>query len=209
MTAFLNDTFSGAGALSTPNWVKSSYDPLSEGLSKYQQSAGYLYCPSTPSVFAMYNGTPPSADYVVEARVLFNAVANSQSVMLGLRGVNVAHGINGYYAELSWTDATHVGAIISAYGGSQLNGSGFVPYAVTSAASFIANFQVVGTTLSLSLNGTQVWTGTSSLLSAAGVPWIFLNFGVATTDVQLDYFTATSLTVPDFWTAYIGTTETT
>lgn len=209
MTAFLNDTFSGTGAIGTPNWVKSTYDPLSEGLSKYVQSGGYVDVTATPTVFAMYNGTPPSADYVVEAGVAFVSSNNGQSVELGLRGVNVTHSITGYYAEISWIDAAHVGVQIWSQGGGpgQLNGTGFVSYPVTSASSFIASFQIQGTALTFSLNGVTAWTGTDSTYSATGVPWMFFNYGTAATDVRLDYFTATSLVGTPFWTDYVGTRE--
>lgn len=195
MSVFLHDDFTGSGAIGAPNWGNAAGGFFGGDISYFSQSGGFLTVnTANKDGAANFVGTVPSADYYAEAQCV-----GTNTVRIGVRA--------DYYVEVVYVDATHISTqVIESSLSVQLDGSVAVTRAVANGASVDVRLEIQGSTLRLKLDGTQVWTGTNSTVSAVGWPFIDIPRSGASYS-SLDWFEAGTLGGTPFWTDYVKSRE--
>jgi hypothetical protein len=213
-STFVNDAFSGSGALDSSIWSNTGASLFASDNTALTQSAGSCICSSGGYGETWATNAAPSADASLTA--VIQALASDGEITLGLRFIQVSTWLAGYYViidnapggiALTMTKATLTG------GGSSIGTVGGV--VVTTGFPCTVKFQTVGSTVSVYVNGVLADSGTDTELTAAGRPYFFMN-NTTSTHAKLDSIVCTTVVDSSLashtsdsghaWSAYSGST---
>lgn len=221
--SFLFDDFLGSSAPGAPNWAAPTHGFIEfGGIQDLTETGGFLTFSPAPSIGSSKagemwaNSVAPSADYYVEVVVAWVGSDSSGNFYFGARFAAISSWLTGIFINLT----NHAAAGTTTGIDYQLvirNASGsdnpdFASSGTLGSLSGTFRLEVIGTTINLKVNGTTVYTTTSSVVAGAGRP-ILASDGSANVN-GAGYFKVDSIdcvnlgsSPTQFWTDYDKTFE--
>jgi lysophospholipase L1-like esterase len=192
-STFVNDTFTDTNGVAITShtaeqggpWVvQSGYVPGTPSAIQNNR----LYSPTGSGVYHA-SGTPPTADYYVEATLTWVSTVSLENI--GVAGRMAAAANTLYFAR--WSGSVNSWQLFKTVAGTSTQLGSNVADTFTSGTK-VLRLSMVGSTISVSVNGTQIISVTDTAITAAGSPGIRAgNAQSTTTGIHVEDFKAAAL----------------